>query len=874
MSSSMGAQAPHQPQSAPADRLPRLPRLPRCYVRRTQLWQRLAEGTQNPVTLVVAPAGAGKTLGVAGWLHQADDEGDAVWLSGEPHLEAAELARVLGVDTEPDRPPGRRPPLVVIDDAHRLPTRSVAFLDQLLGTAPDRIRLLLLARWDLALSRLVPELLGQLTVLRGDVLRLTDDEATALIHQHARTDVPEVVDAIMASAQGWCAAVVLAARACAAAPNQASFANLVSDPGRGVADLVASEVFAALSARERHLLLCVAAEPKVTVAAAEHLTHDSRAGEILATLESTGLLVTREATAEEDPDPPYRIHPLLLEVVRRRAVAGGVDVQRARSTVRRAIRLDLARGDASEAFHRLVGIGDHDQACTVLAEHGLSLLTNGQGAAVHAFARAAGNVVEQHPETWLSIALERWWAGDLDRAVHWADRVSRHAADTGPDPSLAHACVRLVRGRAGLEPVAGAVAYGRSALDSLHASARPHPLLPLLVLELGIAQNWTGDLADAESDLTAAVMLGRARGLTLLTAEALSHLALTEFMQGREQVALSLASDSTRLLDTAELPHAASTRDRIRLVQRLASNQDLPWPRLPTHEPADLGAAPSTDLASRFWSQMLAAQLTLRHGSVAEAEQVVGSPLETPALPAHLRVPLLVERAVHALVAGNRSDLTDIAGELGALGAEAEQAWVRGLHADLTGELRAAEDCYAAAAATARRRQPATRALALVCRAQLLGLRGRAGEADDLVLQAVADTEGRRNSVPFLGWSRHGVRVADLLDRATSRSPSRWGNELAAACAGHPGVAAFFGPVVGTPRELRGADTPVVRPTLSPREREVLNELARGSTYSDIAANLFVSENTVKTHISSLYAKLSARRRSEALAVARKNHLL
>ncbi|MGZ4503196.1 MAG: response regulator transcription factor, partial [Nocardioidaceae bacterium] len=144
----------------------------------------------------------------------------------------------------------------------------------------------------------------------------------------------------------------------------------------------------------------------------------------------------------------------------------------------------------------------------------------------------------------------------------------------------------------------------------------------------------------------------------------------------------------------------------------------------------------------------------------------------------------------------------------------------------------------------------------------------------DLVLQAVADTEGRRNSVPFLGWSRHGVRVADLLDRATSRSPSRWGNELAAACAGHPGVAAFFGPVVGTPRELRGADTPVVRPTLSPREREVLNELARGSTYSDIAANLFVSENTVKTHISSLYAKLSARRRSEALAVARKNHLL
>ncbi len=54
----------------------------------------------------------------------------------------------------------------------------------------------------------------------------------------------------------------------------------------------------------------------------------------------------------------------------------------------------------------------------------------------------------------------------------------------------------------------------------------------------------------------------------------------------------------------------------------------------------------------------------------------------------------------------------------------------------------------------------------------------------------------------------------------------------------------------------------------------MLNELARGSTYADIAATLFVSENTVKTHVSSLYSKLSVNRRSAALAVARSMHLL
>ena len=65
-----------------------------------------------------------------------------------------------------------------------------------------------------------------------------------------------------------------------------------------------------------------------------------------------------------------------------------------------------------------------------------------------------------------------------------------------------------------------------------------------------------------------------------------------------------------------------------------------------------------------------------------------------------------------------------------------------------------------------------------------------------------------------------------------------------------------------------------MRPSLSAREREVLNELARGATYADIAAELFVSENTVKTHVSSLYGKLAVTRRSEALAVARNLHLL
>lgn len=56
---------------------------------------------------------------------------------------------------------------------------------------------------------------------------------------------------------------------------------------------------------------------------------------------------------------------------------------------------------------------------------------------------------------------------------------------------------------------------------------------------------------------------------------------------------------------------------------------------------------------------------------------------------------------------------------------------------------------------------------------------------------------------------------------------------------------------------------------LSEREIEVLVELNNGLSNQEIADKLFVSLNTVKTHISNLYLKLHAKRRTQALAKAK-----
>ena len=63
-------------------------------------------------------------------------------------------------------------------------------------------------------------------------------------------------------------------------------------------------------------------------------------------------------------------------------------------------------------------------------------------------------------------------------------------------------------------------------------------------------------------------------------------------------------------------------------------------------------------------------------------------------------------------------------------------------------------------------------------------------------------------------------------------------------------------------------------PALTRRELEVLTELSRGRSYGAMARALFVSENTVKTHLSSVYRKLGVVKGSDAVRVARERELL
>lgn len=125
-------------------------------------------------------------------------------------------------------------------------------------------------------------------------------------------------------------------------------------------------------------------------------------------------------------------------------------------------------------------------------------------------------------------------------------------------------------------------------------------------------------------------------------------------------------------------------------------------------------------------------------------------------------------------------------------------------------------------------------------------------------------------------WLRQGVQA--ILPRDADE------RELVAAIeAVHAGLAVVPAPMAttlaaslapGGARPLPRLGTTAAGAALSPREREILALLAEGMGNKIVAARLGISEHTVKTHVASIFQKLGADTRAEAVAIGARSGLI
>src|SRR4051812_27573277 len=532
------------------------PRTPATLVDRPRLYHALDQAVGLPLTMLVSPAGTGKTTLLSAWAARSRPDREAVrWVAPHEHArlerhlliasgaaaaEADELLRADGahsldplammlptLERGPDA--GRVPATVVVDDAHLLSGEQLDLLAGVLRKRPDVVRLVLASRKDLALPRAELEVRGLAMSLRAPQLRFSDTERLELIRAHATSATDADVKVLADRAGDWAAALVLGARALAASRPEDAVAEAMASGDQPILDFLLSEVYATLPADARQVLISTFGETVITPKRAAVLSGNRDAGSLLSSLATDGVLVTAYAQAGSH-QALYRCHPHLVELLRRR-VASGADAETAAAAHRRAALHDDAHGRGVSAIQQAIAARDDDLLADLITAHGVELLCSGlEDVLAAAVGRLPSDAFDRHPTLVGVASMLGGVVGDLSAAAALGTRADDAVLGlTSPvgvsrlDDALRvdALAARLWRARLGWDDPRTAVDGARELLGGLDRAGTeadgPRVLasparLAVLLSELGSAEVFVGDLDAAEIHVDEAIVTARALG--------------------------------------------------------------------------------------------------------------------------------------------------------------------------------------------------------------------------------------------------------------------------------------------------------------------------------------------------------------------------
>ncbi|ARF53748.1 LuxR C-terminal-related transcriptional regulator [Streptomyces gilvosporeus] len=859
-----------------------VPSVPRSVVRRQRLLERLTEGAAGPLTLITGAAGTGKTTLAASWVREGAAPGPVAWLTLEQYdrapgvfwayvLEALSRHQVELSDDVGQ--PGSaecvdhslltrlaaaltrlsRPLVLVLDGLEQLPVRAVASgLDFVLTHAGPQLRLVLISRVDplLPLHRYRAD--GRIREIRGPDLAFTRQEATRLLRGHGLGSYETSVDALLARTEGWAAGLRLCALEMQRADDPAEFARSFAASQSAVADYLLTEVLDAQPAATRELLMYSSILDRVHPDLANALTGRRDAEWILAQLTRAHLFVE-----PINGTPWCRYQPLFAEVLRmhlrhhrpgleprlrRRAATWLADTGRLAEAVEQA----AAAGDWQWACARMVSRSEIGQLLTGPEAHRLERALSGMPGDL---AGAAPALVAG------ACALARY---DTAGCRAWLDRAEEELHKPGAQPA-GEALLALRLLRLFTEPADPAARRGRELTDQvLRQLAEAHPEFEAL-RRYGLA---CALQLSARPDDARKAFAHAAEGCTGEMTEGVRHrclgrLALLEaqfgsLSQAEEHALLALeiaghrSVPPTRRSGTGHLALAsvALERGELRAARR---HFDLAC-RAP-----DAGHDPVTDTEIA----LTRSRLDLAHGqwhAALTAVAAAGAPLRPPAPWSAQRVALV--RATAELARGEPGAAIAVLEESGPGGPAHTLALARA-------RLAAGDAERARGLLASLDRRPGA-GIAERVRLRLLQARAAVLAQDTeaacrLLHDALTAARPERMRMPF---TEAGPWVWHLLEQRP---------DLAA---GHAWLLPGPARVNGALRTGGRPPAPVVVERLTDREREVLQRAAELLSTEEIAEAMYLSVNTVKTHLRSIYRKLAVSRRSDAVRCARELRLL